>query len=136
MAGGCADQPGDPLEQAMTIVLLAVGAMTGAPARYLTDRLVQPRPWGTFAVNVVASLLMGLLLGLKVSPAVMALAGSGLCGALSTYSTFSYETLRVAQAGAPLRAGLNIVASIGAGLAAAYLGLAIGAAIRPLWTCG
>jgi fluoride exporter len=108
----------------MTILLIVVGAAVGAPLRYLTDRFVQARhdsvfPWGTFTVNVTGSALLGFLIGLPAGEGVLALAGTGFCGALTTYSTFSYETLRLTQEGAGLRAVANVLASITAGLGAA-----------------
>ena len=114
----------------MTVLLVALGAAVGAPLRYLTDRAIQARhdsvfPWGTLSVNVVGSLLLGFLTGLPAGHAVAALVGTGFCGALTTYSTFSYETLRLAQDGARFYAAANIVASIVAGLGAAYCGLLI-----------
>lgn len=120
----------------MTVLLVALGAAVGAPARYLIDRAVQARhdslfPWGTFTANVAGSFLLGLLAaaGLHASQEVLALLGTGLCGALTTYSTFSYETLRLAQQRANLLATLNVVVSIVAGLCAAYLGAAIAMAV-------
>jgi CrcB protein len=118
----------------MTVVLIAIGAAVGAPLRYLTDRFLQARidspfPWGTLAVNAAGSLLLGLVVGARVNPAVMALVGTGLCGALTTYSTFSYETVRLAQDGARLYAAANVVANLAVGLAAAFLGVAAGAIV-------
>lgn len=118
----------------MTFLLIAAGAALGAPLRYLTDRFIQARhdsvfPWGTLTVNVAGSLTLGLLVGARTGPAAMALAGTGFCGTLTTYSTFSYETLRLAQGGSRFYAIANIVANVVAGLGAAFLGLAIGLAI-------
>ena len=122
----------------MTALLVVVGAMVGAPLRYLTDRFVQTRhdsvfPWGTLAVNVAGSFLLGLLaVGLSthaVSTATMALLGVGLCGALTTYSTFGYETVRLIEDGALFYAAANVVASIVAGLGAAFTGAAVAVAI-------
>ncbi|MEN8650017.1 CrcB family protein [Streptomyces sp. 21So2-11] len=112
----------------MTWVLVAVGAAVGAPLRYLTDRAVQARhgsvfPWGTFVVNATASLVLGLLTGALVSSATYALLGTGLCGALSTYSTFSYETLRLAERGRTFLAAANVAGSLLVGLGAVFLGL-------------
>jgi CrcB protein len=111
----------------VTALLVVLGAAVGAPLRYLVDLAVQARhdsvfPWGTLAVNVAGSLLLGFLAGLPASDGVLALAGTGFCGALTTYSTFSYETLRLIQDGARLYAALNVLASVAAGLAAAFLG--------------
>ena len=118
----------------MTVLLVAVGAAVGAPLRYLIDRLVQTRheslfPWGTLTVNVAGSALLGFLVALPADPALMAGVGTGFCGALTTYSTFGYETLRLGQDGARRYALANIAASIGAGLGAVYLGWAAATAI-------
>ncbi|GGY42829.1 fluoride efflux transporter CrcB [Streptomyces djakartensis] len=112
----------------MNWLLVVGGAMVGAPLRYLTDRAVQSRhdsvfPWGTFTVNVTGCLILGLLTG--AAGQLQLLLGTGLCGALTTYSTFSYETLRLAETGARLHAFLNVAASVTAGLAAASAGTAL-----------
>ncbi|MFI6159756.1 fluoride efflux transporter CrcB [Micromonospora haikouensis] len=113
----------------MTVLLIALGAAVGAPLRYLTDRAVQSRhaspfPWGTLTVNVVGSLVLGALVAAPVGPAVSALLGTGFCGALTTYSTFGYETLRLARDGSRLLALVNALTSVAAGLGAATLGFA------------
>jgi CrcB protein len=122
----------------VTLLLIALGAGIGAPLRYLTDRAVQSRhdslfPWGTFSVNVVGSLILGTLAGGASTGAVpgsaMALLGTGLCGALTTYSTFGYETLRLTEDGARIYAALNSAVSVVAGLGAAFLGWSLAAAI-------
>lgn len=114
----------------MTVLLVALGAAVGAPLRYLTDRAVQARfgpgfPWGTLTVNVAGSLILGFLIGLPASPAWTALLGTGFCGALTTYSTFSWETLSLARAGAGRQALAYVILSVTAGLGAAALGLLI-----------
>jgi CrcB protein len=120
----------------MTVLLVAMGAAIGAPLRYLVDRAVQAQhdsvfPWGTFAVNATGSLLLGALAtaSLQTSAPVMAAAGTGLCGALTTYSTFGFETVRLLQDRARLLAVLNATASIIAGLGAAMLGAALAEAL-------
>jgi len=112
----------------MTIVAVIVGAALGAPARYLLDRAVQARhrsmfPWGTFTVNIVGSFILGMLAGANPAHFVTHLVGTGFCGALTTYSTFGYETVRLMQEGASKLALLNAFLSIAAGLAVAYLGI-------------
>ncbi|MEU8179491.1 fluoride efflux transporter CrcB [Micromonospora sp. NPDC049044] len=118
----------------MTVLLIALGAAVGAPLRYLTDRAVQSRhdsafPWGTLTVNVVGSLLLGALVGWPVGPAVTAALGTGFCGALTTYSTFSYETLRLARGGDQGLAIVYVLGSVAAGLAAATAGYAVARAL-------
>jgi fluoride exporter len=122
----------------VTVLLVALGAAVGAPLRYLVDRAVQSRhgsvfPWGTFVVNVAGSLVLGVLAGGSAANAVpgsaMALLGTGFCGALTTYSTFGYETVRLLEERAGLYALLNGVASVAAGLGAAYLGVTVAGAV-------
>ncbi|MFJ1730468.1 fluoride efflux transporter CrcB [Streptomyces sp. NPDC088254] len=122
----------------MNWLLVVAGAVVGAPLRYLTDRAVQSRhdsvfPWGTFTVNVAGCLILGLLTGAAVAGAagshLQLLLGTGLCGALTTYSTFSYETLRLAETGARVFAAANVVASVVAGPGAAFVGVALARAV-------
>ncbi|GHA96656.1 MULTISPECIES: fluoride efflux transporter CrcB [Streptomyces] len=116
----------------MNWLLVVLGGATGAPLRYLADRAVQARhgaglpyvfPWGTFTVNAAGSLLLGVLTGAAVSAPAYALLGTGLCGALTTYSTFSYETLRLAETGRGFLAAANVLASLLVGLGAVFLGV-------------
>lgn len=120
----------------MMMLMIALGAMVGAPARYLTDRALQSRhetvfPWGTLTVNISASLILGVVTGATthLSPELTALIGTGFCGALSTYSTFSYEVMRLSAEGARFQAVLNVAISLIAGIGAAALGWSIGAAL-------
>lgn len=116
----------------MTLVLVFLGAAFGAPLRYLTDRAVQSRhdsvfPGGTLSVNLVGCLVLGGLLGAGTAlPSWLAtLLGVGLCGSLTTYSTFSYETVRLAEASAYLYAVTNVVVSLVVGLGAALVGYTV-----------
>ena len=115
----------------MTVLLVAAGAAVGAPLRYLLDRAVRSRtdspfPWGTLAVNLIGCVLLGVLIAGPVGAPTAAGLGTGFCGALTTYSTFSYETFRLVQDRAWLIATLNVTISLSAGVGAAYVGLAIG----------
>jgi CrcB protein len=119
----------------VTVAFIILGAALGAPLRYLADRLVQARhdsvfPWGTFLVNVSGSALLGFLVGLPGAQlAPVTVLGAAFCGAFTTYSTFGYETVRLAEDRAYLFAGMNAVVSIVAGLGAAYAGVALAQAI-------
>ena len=76
-------------------LLVAAGGAAGASLRYVAGHLGDaPRriPWGTVAVNLVGSLLLGLLVGAGVTESGFALLGLGLCGALTTYSSFAVQT--------------------------------------------
>lgn len=116
----------------MTVLLVAVGGAVGACLRYLVDRSMRGRfgssfPWPTLAVNAAGSLILGILTGAVLSdgpaPALRFLLGVGFCGALSTYSTFGYDTVRLFLDGARLRAAVNVAATVCAGLVCGTLGL-------------
>jgi CrcB protein len=118
------------------ILLLAVAgaAGLGAVCRYLLDQLVQHQhdqalPWGTFVINVSGSLLLGLTTGLVSShglPAAPAtVVDAGFLGGYTTWSTYLWESLSLAQTGLPGRAALNLLGSLGAGLLAAAAGLGL-----------
>jgi CrcB protein len=122
----------------MTWLMICLGAAVGAPARYLTDRAIQARhdtvfPWGTLTVNVVGSLILGVLVGAttrhQLPAEVIALVGTGFCGALTTYSTFGFETMRLVEDGARFYALLNVVTSVAAGFGAAVIGYTLGQAL-------
>lgn len=124
----------------VTVLLVALAAAAGAPLRYLADRAVQSWhdsafPWGTLVVNVIGSLLLGALVaGGRAGhlPAVLVTAGGvGFCGALTTYSTFGYETVRLAEDGSILYGCLNAAVSLAVGLGAAALGFGVVATVWP-----
>jgi CrcB protein len=122
----------------MTALLVLAGGAVGAPLRYLTDLMVQARhdtlfPWGTFTVNVVGSLVLGgVAASVQIAGAaswVQPLVGTGFCGALTTFSTFGYETVRLSEEGETMAAVANVAASLAAGLAAAASGWWLGTVV-------
>jgi len=117
---------------------VAAGGLVGAPSRYLLDRAItrrahSDRPWGTFVINFTGSLLLGFLTGFTLtghlSEIGKALLGTGFCGAYTTFSTFTFETVRLMEDGRIFDAAGNVVISVALGLAAAAAGLAIGLAL-------
>ncbi|GAA4624083.1 fluoride efflux transporter CrcB [Actinoallomurus vinaceus] len=120
----------------MTVLLVLLGGAVGAPSRYLIDRYVQRRrqsvfPWGTLTVNLIGCLILGLLAGAAhdLAKPIVTLAGTGFCGALTTFSTFGFETARLLEDGSYREAGLNVLAGVGLGLLAATAGFAIGVSV-------
>ena len=112
----------------MTALLVVVGAAVGAPLRYLVGRLANRAwPWGTLLVNVAGSALLGALggLGTALPEPMLVLLGTGFCGALTTYSTFGWETVQLAEQRRYLAAGAYVVASVVAGIGAAALAHAL-----------
>jgi len=117
----------------MTLMLVLLGGAIGAPARYLTDVAVQRLhgstfPWGTWTVNVAGSFVLGLVAA-GAATWMETLVGTGFCGALTTFSTFGYETVRLAEEGEASTATANVVGSLAVGLLAAALGWWVGALV-------
>ena len=114
----------------MTLLLVLLGGAVGASARYLTDVTVQRRhgtdvPWGTWTVNVLGSFVLGVVA--ESGPHwVLILVGTGFCGALTTFSTFAYETVRLREQGRSGLAVSNVAGSLAVGLLAAVLGWWLG----------
>ncbi|MGZ4674403.1 MAG: fluoride efflux transporter CrcB, partial [Ilumatobacteraceae bacterium] len=103
-------------------------------ARYLIDGLVQDRtdgafPWGTFVVNASGCFVLGVISGLGLyhglAGSTRTVLGTGGMGAYTTFSTFTFETVRLAEEGAMNEAVRNVVASLLVGLAAASIGLVL-----------
>jgi CrcB protein len=121
----------------MLVAGIAVAGAIGAPVRYLLDGFVQDRspgvfPRGTLVVNVTASFLLGALTGLVLYHAFPSdpeiVLGTGFCGAYSTFSTFTYETVRLAEERAFRAALQNVIATMVVPALAAAAGLALAAA--------
>jgi len=115
----------------VSLLLVLLGGALGAPARYLISRHIAARslgtfPWGTMVVNVAGSALLGAVLAattLRGAPEWLAtFIGAGFCGALTTYSTFAYETLLLSERVAIRAAVRNVLLSVALGLAAGVLG--------------
>lgn len=114
---------------AWTVLLVGVGAAVGAPLRYLADAAAKARlgsafPWGTFAVNVGGSFVLGAVTAGAgtLGPAVQAAVGTGFCGALTTYSTFGYELVSLTERRDGRTATTYLLTSVVVGVLAAAAG--------------
>ena len=115
------------------IGVAALGGL-GATARFMIDGAISARarggfPAGTFAINVSGALLLGLLAGLALSGNALVLAGTATLGSYTTFSTWMLESHRLSEDADLRGAALNVVVSLAAGIGAAALGHAIGAAL-------
>lgn len=115
---------------------VAAGGLLGAPVRFILDRWINSRtddifPWGTFVINATGAFMLGLISGLALfhglGQTALAVIGIGFCGSYTTFSTFSYETVRLVEEGAFTSAVSNVAGSLLVGLLAAGVGLALAA---------
>jgi CrcB protein len=118
------------------LVWLGVAALGGAGAllRFRLDALVQSRragafPFGTLAVNLAGAFVLGVLRGAAVTGDALLLAGTGLLGSFTTFSTWMLETERLGEEGEGRVALANLAVSFAGGLAAVGVGWALGAAL-------
>jgi fluoride exporter len=120
----------------VTLLLVGIGGFFGAVVRYVVDGWVSQAtratyPWGTFAINLSGSFLLGVLfaaaveraaLPAEIRPPVMI----GFIGAYTTFSTWMLESSRLIEDGAYLAALGNVAGSVVLGLVATFVGLAVG----------
>jgi CrcB protein len=115
------------------LLLVGLGGLIGSVARYLVAVLFAGQfsssfPFATLTVNIVGCFLIGILFALSdrgniLSPEWRVLLSTGFCGGFTTFSTFSYESIKLMQDGEFLYLGLNVVLSVAFGFAATYLGI-------------
>src|SRR5437899_6611336 len=117
------------------VAFVLAGAL-GAPLRYVVDSVVSARtegvfPWGTFVINATGSFALGLVTGLALYHAFPStpkiVLGTGLCGAYTTFSMFTFEAVRLVEEGAINEAFRNAVGTLVICAAASALGLALAA---------
>jgi fluoride exporter len=114
-----------------TLLQVALGGAIGASGRYLTGlaaiRLMGPGfPWGTLAVNVVGSFIMGVVvvvLGHLSANRFAPLLMTGLLGGFTTFSAFSLDAMTIWERGQPVLAGVYVGASVVLSLVAIFAGL-------------
>lgn len=117
------------------VLFVGIGGLAGSIARYLVAVLfagvLSPAfPFATLTVNIVGCFLIGVLFALSdrgsiLSPEWRILLTTGFCGGFTTFSTFSYESLRLLQDGEYLYVALYVLLSVVVGLAATYIGIAL-----------
>lgn len=122
-----------------SLLLVAVGGALGAAARWWVAGLVQFRtgagfPWGTFVVNVVGCFLIGLVMETAVAtfsfgPVLRLFLVVGVLGGFTTWSSFSYETMKMLEEGAVAMAAANALGTMAACFAGTFAGLAAGRAL-------
>lgn len=125
-----------------TYIAVAAGSAVGGVARYGLSGWVAAHagetfPWGTLAVNVSGSLLIGLIAGLNAAdgrtllqPTWREFLIAGVCGGYTTFSAFSLQTLNLLRAGDLRRAGGNAILSVLLCLAAVWLGHSLAMALH------
>lgn len=116
-------------------LLISGGAVLGVNARYWLSRLIAAQlgpefPWGTLVINITGSLVLGFLLTFiaqrfVVDPGLALALGTGFCGAYTTFSTFSVDTIRLMERGDLLPASLYASASLLGSIIAAYAGVVL-----------
>jgi CrcB protein len=126
----------DGSEVALKVLAIGAAGFAGAISRYAVEGWVSSHtrghlPWGTFVVNVTGCFVLGFLFALLterfMANATLRTAMTvGFVGAYTTFSTFAFETMRLAQDGAFLAAAGNVALSVAAGLAAVYAGTWLG----------
>jgi CrcB protein len=125
-----------------TYLWIAIGGALGSMARFACSNLALAWwgpgfPWGTLIVNVVGSFVIGFFSGLTGPDGRLLVPGDlrqfvlvGICGGYTTFSSFSLQTLALAQDGEFVRAGLNVGASVALCLVSVWLGYVAAAALN------
>ena len=123
----------------VNVILIALGGALGSVCRYAlsagVQRFTSPLfPYGTFVVNVAGCLAFGVIIGaardrIVLDPPARAFLLVGILGGFTTFSTFTYETFVLLQAGEPLSAFLNAGGQLACGLAALWLGYVVATAL-------
>jgi CrcB protein len=116
------------------IWLVGLGGAAGTLSRYYVGKWLNSKsasgfPWGTWAINLTGSLILGILFSLhlqgKASDTVWLMVGTGFCGGYTTFSTFGYETSQLIRNGQALKAGIYVMTTVVLGLLSAYAGMSL-----------
>lgn len=116
------------------LIGVAVLGGTGAVARFGLDGVVGERfgsafPYGTLVINLLGAFILGVFAGAALRGSAQLELGTGLIGAFTTFSTWMFETHRLAEDGQLRLGALSIVISLALGIASAWLGRQVGLAL-------
>jgi len=106
----------------MEFLLVGVGGVLGAVSRHLVGERVDANTLDTLTVNLLGSFLLGALVAAPVGDSLLLLAGTGFCGAFTTFSSFAFETVRLAETGDPGRALANAAVNLAGAIVAVFVG--------------
>ena len=116
------------------VILVGIGGLLGSIARYLaasflTKTFPSAFPYGTFAVNIVGCLIIGIIFGLSERfdwlPEWRLLLATGFCGGFTTFSSFAYENIALLQDKDYLTFAFYSILSFALGLTATFIGLSL-----------
>lgn len=115
----------------MILLLIFLAGGTGALSRFVVDGLVRTVlgrkfPWGTMIINMFGSLLLGLVVGYTISHGtenIELVIGTGFCGGFTTFSTASFETVRLIESKRYLAFTFQLFGNAGLSVALAFIGL-------------
>lgn len=119
----------------MTPIFIALAGSVGAVSRFIFDNYIKAKynsefPWATFVINVTGSLMLGLVAGVllkyKYFNDIGTIIGVGFCGGYTTFSTASFETVRLLEKRRYAAASANAIGGLGATIIAASIGIVIG----------
>lgn len=114
------------------LLLVALGGAVGTVGRYLVSKYLDCSfPWATLTVNLIGSMLIGILMGLiakgTLSPEMKLLLVTGFCGGFTTFSTFANESFTMIKASDYLSTAIYAGVSMAVGILAVFLGMKIAA---------
>lgn len=123
----------------LTVLFVALAGGLGAAARFALDGFIKERvpdgiPWGTIAINLSGSFLLGVVAGLAagtLSPAIAHILGAGFLGGYTTFSAASFETVQLLRKGEWRAAAFNAFGVLAASVLLAMLGLWLGLTYAP-----
>ncbi len=114
----------------MTLLFVGIGGSLGAVSRFWVGKMMSQKfgadfPWGTFCVNLLGALLLGILSAFDASKNVYLLLGDGFLGAFTTFSSFMYEGFNLFKSSEKLNAFAYVVGTVILGIVGYFAGFGI-----------